>query len=69
MGYMILIIERTMYTTRMNGISFEGDLEYTAVAIGRPDNKQNRCRTGEECEREARGLPLVAIATMSKRNR
>ena len=23
--------------------------EHTTVTVGRPDNKQNRCRTGEEC--------------------
>ena len=35
----------------------------TTVAVGRPDNKQNRCRTGEECECEefrlGRGSPLA----------
>ena len=35
----------------------------TTVTIGRPDNKQSRCRTGEECECEElclrRGSPLV----------
>ena len=27
-------------------------LKTTTIAVGRPDNKQNRCRTGEECECE-----------------
>ena len=41
----------------------------TTVAIGRPDNKYNCCRTGE-CEelRLRRSLPLVAVAMMSNRN-
>ena len=46
--------------------------EHTTVAIGRPDNMQNRCRTGGKCECEEhrlrRVLPLVANTTMSKRN-
>ena len=35
----------------------------TKIAVGRPDNKQNCCRTGEEIP------PLVAIVMMSKTNR
>ena len=36
----------------------------TTIAVGRPDNNQNHCRTGEECECEEllhlrRGTPLA----------
>ena len=58
----------------LNGIlAVDLPFQTLAVTIGRPDNKQNHCRTGEECECEEfhlrKGLPLVAITTMSKRNR
>ena len=35
----------------------------STVAVGREDNKQNHCRTGEELRR---GFPLVAIAKRNK---
>ena len=53
-----------LYDSQLNS-----NLGSTTVAVGRPDNKQNHCRTGEECECEElrlrRGLTLVAIAMMS----
>ena len=40
----------------------------TTIVIGRPDNKQNRYRSGEECECEElrlrRGLPLYHVGYM-----
>ena len=40
-----------------------GSNEHYTVAVGRPDDKQNRCRTGDECECEElrlrRGSPLA----------
>ena len=32
---------------------------YYTVTVGRPDDKQNRCRTGEECECEVKWMNLT----------
>ena len=43
----------------MHGVSI-----LKTVADGRPDNKQNRCRTGEECECHLRRGSPIACGVM-----